>query len=80
MPREEDDLSAEQQLNERINQLMFRSKVTQRKLAQRLGRSQPAVSRKLHSQRSWTISELITLSAALGVSLEDILQPFLGKD
>jgi transcriptional regulator with XRE-family HTH domain len=61
--------SVAQRLNEEIRIGMVRCRLKQADLAQALGRSQVAVSRRLAGKVPWSADELETVSRLLGITL-----------
>lgn len=53
---------------------MARRRVTQSDLASALNMSQPAVSRRLNGTVDFTVSELTTVAALLGLDASDLLR------
>ena len=80
MTTHEDRPEPLQALNERINQLMFRTHTTQRSLAKALGISPSAVSHKLRGRAAWTIGDLMVVCDAIGVPMASLLQPILENE
>lgn len=52
---------------------MARRKVTQAQLAEQLGCTQPAISRRLSGVISWDVDELTRVAEFLGVPLSSLL-------
>lgn len=66
-------------VGERVHQVMWRNRVSQVQLADKLGMVQSTLSRKLRGQRPWTLDELLSAAAYLEVPVTDLL-PLAGPD
>ena len=60
-------------LNPNIRAEMARSGINQAVLAQRLGMSQSALSRRFTSESEWTVGELVRAAEVLGCPLRALL-------
>ena len=60
-------------IGERVHAVMWRSKVSQVALARQLGLTQTAVSKKVHGDRPWFVSELLDVAAILHVPVSTLL-------
>jgi transcriptional regulator with XRE-family HTH domain len=60
-------------LNQNIRAEMARRSVLQADLAQAIGMSQPALSRRLSGQADWNLLELFAAAQHLGVRVADLL-------
>ena len=67
------EMTEDQVIGERVHMLMFRGRRTQGWLAEVLGMTQAAVSRKLRGQRPWLASEVLMVAHALDVSVTDLM-------
>lgn len=59
-------------IGQRIERRLGLLGMTQWDLAARLGLTQATVSRKLHGQRPWFASELVTVAAVIGCAVGDL--------
>lgn len=66
-------MSTSEHIGEKVHTVMWKKRVTQIELAERLGIGQPALSRKLRGARPWTIDELLDVGRILDVPLSDLL-------
>ena len=65
--------SADEAIGITINDLMFRNKVTRKQLAQVLGLSSQAISRKVLGQVGWSITDLFAVADFFGLEVTDLL-------
>jgi transcriptional regulator with XRE-family HTH domain len=65
--------TADQLIGERIHHLMWRQRISQTRLAAMLGMTQSALSKKVHGERPWFASELITVAKALNTQVSALL-------
>ncbi len=68
-------MTTDQLIGERVHQIMFRRRVKQTQLCQRMGISQSTLSNKLHGKRPWTSDEVYLAAYLLKVPVGDILPP-----
>lgn len=73
------ELDAEAQLRLNIRELMEVRHLTQAKLADRLGKDQPWVSRRLTGAYRFQIEDLDEFSRVFGLSPAELLRPGVGK-
>jgi transcriptional regulator with XRE-family HTH domain len=70
-------------LNERVSRtvriLMAAAGMSQQELAEGIGLSQPAVSRRLRNATTWDLRDLDELAALLGIDVEEILTMTPGR-
>ena len=57
-------------IGERVHRVMWKRRITQSALAEHLGMSQSAISRKLHGDRPWDADDIIHVADALGLTLD----------
>lgn len=62
-------MSADEEIGRRISTLMHDAGITQGAMAERMGLTQAAISRKLSGERPWFADELAAAAAILGVSV-----------
>ena len=67
-------MTADQIVGERFNTAMFRKRISQTTLANQLGITQAALSRKLHGDRPWSLTEILTVAAYLDMPLEEVFR------
>lgn len=72
MPRQQ-EANVNAQVGELVHSHMWRAKLTQTKLAQHLGVSQPAVAKKLRGERPFSIDELLAIAAYLNLPITELL-------
>ncbi|AHI22047.1 XRE family transcriptional regulator [Corynebacterium vitaeruminis DSM 20294] len=65
--------SADEAIGITINDLMFRNKVTRKRLAEVLGITSQAVSRKVLGQVGWSVQDLFTVADFFGLEVADLL-------
>ena len=58
------------EIGERVHREMWRRRITQTALAERLELSQSSISRKLRGERAWDADDLAPVAEILGVSLD----------
>lgn len=56
-----------------IHELMWKGRVTQVALAAHLKIAQPTLARKLRGTRPWSVTELYSIAAFLGVPIDELL-------
>ncbi|HST84625.1 MAG TPA: helix-turn-helix transcriptional regulator [Kineosporiaceae bacterium] len=66
-------LSADALLGAKIHQTMFLKRISQTKLAPKIGISQSVLSKKLRGQVPWSVTELLYAANALGVDPGELL-------
>ncbi|HSU37665.1 MAG TPA: helix-turn-helix transcriptional regulator [Propionibacteriaceae bacterium] len=66
-------LSADALLGAKIHQTMFLKRMSQTKLAPKIGISQSVLSKKLRGQVPWSVTELLYAANALGVDPGELL-------
>ena len=66
-------MTANEAVGAKINQLMFRDRVSRKQLAEILGIKGATVSRKIYGQNSWTLEELFDTADYFGVTVADLL-------
>ncbi|WP_101515748.1 helix-turn-helix domain-containing protein [Corynebacterium ulcerans] len=57
----------------KINELMFRNRVSRKKLGELLGITGQGVSRKVLGQSSWTLDELFCIADYFNIAVADLL-------
>lgn len=62
-------MTTDQAIGERVHREMWRQRTTQTRLAEKLGITQTAVSRKIRGERPWFATEVVAVADALGVSV-----------
>ncbi|MDD7586044.1 MAG: helix-turn-helix domain-containing protein [Corynebacterium glucuronolyticum] len=65
--------TADEAIGLKVNELMFRSRVTRKDLGQVLGVSGQGMSRKVLGQVNWKIEELYDIADFFGVTVADLL-------
>jgi transcriptional regulator with XRE-family HTH domain len=55
------------EIGERLHQWMWRNRIAQNGMAERIGMSGPSLGRKLRGESAWSAGELTRAAAALGV-------------
>lgn len=71
--------TANEQIRENVRALMDLRRWKQADLAERLGRSQPWLSKRLTGKTPFHMSDLDALSAVFSLSQAEVLQPGFGK-
>lgn len=66
-------MTADQAIGAKVNQLMFRQRVTRKQLGQHLGLTGPSVSNKIYGQSKWSVGELFDTADFFGVTVADLL-------
>lgn len=66
-------MTVNEQLGERVHQLMWRNGVTQAQIGSLLGCTQTAVSRKVHGDREFSISEVLLIAEYFNVPVTDLI-------
>lgn len=56
-----------------VHEAMFRTRVSQVKMASTLSVHQSTLSKKLHGERPWSLEDMISVADALRVDLRDLL-------
>lgn len=67
--------SADEYVGERVNQLLWRNKMTKRDLGSVLGLEGQSIGRKMRGERTWTLDELLLVARHFGVPLSDLVPP-----
>ncbi|MHA2788302.1 helix-turn-helix domain-containing protein [Corynebacterium sp. S7] len=57
----------------KVDQIMFRRRITRKALGEALGITGAGVSRKLYGQTAWTTEDLYVVADVLGVEVTDLL-------
>lgn len=65
--------SHDARVGEHIMTFMFRARISQTALSERVGMTQAALSKKLHGERKWSLNDLYSVATSLGVSVTDLL-------
>lgn len=63
-----------------IKTLMEQRSITQEELGRLVGLAQPAVSKRLSGERRWQVDELVALSRAWGVSVDELIGSGPGRE
>lgn len=63
------------EIGAKVNDVMFRQRISQTQMAEALGCSASTVSMKLHGKRKWTLEEIYAAAEALDVPVSAILPP-----
>lgn len=71
-------LSPDEALGRLIHQVMWDKKISQERLAARLGIHQTTLSKKLRGERPWSFAEMIEVSDALDINALDLLKDLWG--
>ena len=66
-------MTANEAVGAKVNQLMFRNRTTRKQLAEALGITGAAVSRKIYGQNSWTLEELYSVADFFNITVTDLL-------
>lgn len=66
-------MTTDQAIGERVHAEMWRQRISQARLAELLGITQTAVSRKVRGDRPFFASELVIVAGALDVSVDALL-------
>ncbi|MDO4611212.1 helix-turn-helix domain-containing protein [Corynebacterium sp.] len=65
--------TVDEAIGTRVNQLMFRSKVTRKQLGQVLGITGQAASKKVYGQVAWSVADLYRVADFFGVDITELL-------
>jgi transcriptional regulator with XRE-family HTH domain len=65
-------MNTDQEIGQRVGMLMANAGMTQGAMAQRMGITQAAISRKLSGERPWFADELALAARILGVSVGEL--------
>lgn len=68
-------MTTDQQIGERVHQLMWRLRLKQTEVAPLMGLTQSGLSRKMRGVRSWSLDELLQISEILKVPATELLPP-----
>ena len=63
-----------------IKTLMEQRSITQEEFGRLVGLAQPAVSKRLSGERRWQVDELVALSRAWGVSVDELIGSGPGRE
>jgi transcriptional regulator with XRE-family HTH domain len=66
-------MTTNRQVGELIHHAMWRQRMTQAQVAEALGITQPALSKKIRGSRPWSVDELLRVAEVLGVPVESLL-------
>ena len=66
-------MTANEAVGAKIDQLMFRSRTSRKDLADALGITGAAVSKKIYGQNRWALEELFDAADFFGVEVTDLL-------
>lgn len=66
--------SHDARVGERVMMLMFRARISQTALARRMGMTQAALSKKIYGERKWSLDDLYSAAASLGVDVIELLE------
>lgn len=66
-------MTADQAIGAKVNQLMFRRRVTRKQLGQQLGVTGASVSNKIYGQSKWSVEELFKVADFFGINAADLL-------
>lgn len=70
-----EEMTTDEYVGRRINDLLWSTRVTQTQLAEALELDQSTLSKKIRGRRRWTAREIVVTSGILGVIATDILPP-----
>ena len=63
-----------------VHRVMWSAKVSQGKLAPRLGMTQSALSKKITGKNPWTVEDLLAIATELGIDPKALVPEVAGQD
>lgn len=67
-------MTHDERVGERVMMLMFRARLSQKALGEKVGMTQTAISHKIRGTRKWTLDDLFAVAAAFGVPVSYLIE------